>query len=139
MSNHRIPPKPPYFDTVPEGTCRWCNKEIGLTAKGRVSKSRWHVECVNEYKLLFWPAATRKFVWYRDKGKCNSCGTICTRKGLTKWQMDHKVPLYSDPGNLDLFRLTNCQTLCIECHKSKTAKEATHRAGQRKIMRDKIN
>lgn len=132
MQDHRIPPKPPHFDTTPPGTCRWCNGKIPLTAKGRESKSRWHPACVDEYKLLFWPTATRKAVWKRDQGVCASCGKKCARKGQPKWHMDHRLPLYEAHGNLDYWRMTNLQTLCGDCHKVKTSNEATLRAIARK-------
>lgn len=132
MNDHRIPPKPPYFDTVPEGTCRWCNVEIGLTPKGKPSKSRWHHHCVAEYKLLHWPTNTRKAVWRRDKGVCRGCGVQCSRRGGLKWHMDHIKPLIEALGNIDYWRLPNLQTLCTDCHKAKTSKEATERAAIRR-------
>lgn len=70
MTDHRIPPKPSWFNTVPEGTCRWCNEKLSLTPKGKPSKSRWHPACIEEYQMLFWPATMRRAVWRRDKGKC---------------------------------------------------------------------
>lgn len=136
MAYHRVPPKPSYFDTVPEGTCRWCNIVIGLTPKGKVSKSRWHKLCLADYKLLFWPSATRRAVWKRDNGKCASCGTMCTKSGLTKWHMDHITPLIEANGNLDFWRMANLQTLCVQCHNIKTSKEATARAVKRKMLKD---
>ena len=132
MSDHRIPPKPPYFDTVPEGTCKWCNIPIGLTAKGRPSKSRWHPACVQEYKLIHWPSNTRKAVWRRDKGVCRGCGVVCAPKGNT-WQMDHIVPLIESNGDLKYWKMDNLQTLCRVCHTAKTSKEATERAAKRKL------
>ena len=131
MSKHRIPPKPPYYETVLPGTCRWCNKTVGLTKKGKISKSKWHTECLKEYKVINWPSHTRRAVWYRDKGKCNYCSVICSKTGVNKWHMDHIKPLISDPGNIELFKLTNCQTLCVKCHILKTSQEATDRATDR--------
>ena len=137
MSNHRIPPKPVYFATAVPGTCRWCNKKIGLTPKGRESKAVWHKECVKEYKLLFWPSSTRKAVWLRDKGKCNHCNTVCSRKGVTKWHMDHIVPLIEAAGNIKYWQMGNLQTLCKSCHIIKTSNEATDRATKRRILKEK--
>lgn len=136
MSSHRIPPKPPHFDTAPEGTCRWCNVEIGLTKKGKPSKSRWHAGCVKEYKLLFWPATTRRAVWARDKGRCHECKTLCDKKGKNGWHMDHIVPLIEANGQLSFWQLGNLQTLCKVCHTAKTSQEATNRATQRRILKE---
>lgn len=135
-NDHRVPPKPPWFDTVPEGTCKWCNKQIGLTKKGQPSKSRWHPTCVKEYKLLFWPTTTRRAVLKRDKGVCRGCGVQCSGKGATRWHMDHIQPLIEAQGNMDFWRLGNLQTLCTACHKEKTSREATERAEKRKLKRE---
>jgi hypothetical protein len=136
MGAHRTPPKPPYFDTVPEGTCRWCNQEVGLTPKGKQSKSRWHPACLAEYKLLFWPATTRRAVYKRDRAKCNQCGAKCDRY-QNPWHMDHIKPLVEAQGNLDYWRLPNLQTLCEPCHTAKTSHEATERAAKRRAAKDK--
>lgn len=127
---YRLPPKPEYFDTVPEGTCRWCNTLTGLTPKGKVKKSRWHPECLSEYKFYFWNNETRKQVYRRDKGICNVC-KIDTQK---KWDLDHITPLIESKNNVDMsfWQMGNLQTLCRPCHKIKTANEATSRAQTRK-------
>ncbi len=135
MNNHRIPPKPDYFDTSEPGTCRWCNTPVGPTAKNKPSRSRWHAACVNEYKLLFWPSATRKAVWKRDNGKCKCCGILCTKRGVDKWHMDHIVPLIESNGDLTYWQLSNLQTLCLSCHTVKTSAEATARALVRKQLK----
>lgn len=132
MSEHRIPPKPSWFDTVPEGTCRWCGQGVGLTKTGRPSKSRWHSHCFDEYELLFWPSSTRKAVWKRDKGRCANCGTQCDKKGKNGWDLDHKTPLIEADGSLSFWQMPNLQTLCKVCHKAKTSREATERAARRK-------
>lgn len=136
MNDHRIPPKPEWFDTVPEGTCRWCNEEIGLTKRGKPSKSRWHAACVTEYKMLFWPTATRRAVWKRDKGVCRECGTQCDKKGANGWHMDHIKPLVEAKGDLNYWRLPNLQTLCKVCHTAKTSREATERATKRRMLKE---
>ena len=137
MNDHRVPPKPAHFDTAPEGTCRWCNEKIGLTKTGRESKSRWHPKCVTEYKMLFHPSTTRREVWRRDKGVCRGCGAVCARKGAPKWHMDHIIPLIQAKGELKYWRLPNLQTLCTPCHSVKTSREATERAVQRRLLKEK--
>src|SRR5690242_2186772 len=103
--SHRNPPKPSYYDSVPEGTCRWGNQKIGPTKTGRESRAHWHAECYEEYEVLFHTSVTRKAVWRRDRGKCNSCGTSCDRKGANGWHMDHIVPLIEANGDLSYWRL----------------------------------
>lgn len=129
----RKPPLPEHFSNPIPGICRWCNKPITkLLKNGKLSKSTWHNTCVNEYKLLHWPAYTRKMVWKRDKGICSQCGSKCDRKGINGWHMDHIIPLYSAQGQLWAWSMDNLQTLCKPCHKIKTANEASQRAAARK-------
>jgi 5-methylcytosine-specific restriction endonuclease McrA len=144
MTDHRKPPLPPHFETAPLGTCRWCNVPIGNTARGKVSKARWHVKCVAEYKLLHWPTKTRQAVWRRDQGKCASCGTLCARKtskknpsDLPKWHMDHIKPLIESNGDISYWQMKNLQTLCSKCHTAKTSLEATERAAKRRAAKAK--
>lgn len=130
---NRKPPLPAHFHTPVPGTCKWCNKPITKTLKnGKVSKSTWHEECVEEYKLLHWPSYTRKKVWKRDKGKCATCSSQCDRHGSNGWHLDHITPIYMANGQLWVWQLPNLQTLCKPCHKIKTASEAKHRATLRK-------
>jgi hypothetical protein len=136
MGDHRTPPKPPYFDTVPEGTCRWCNQEVGLTPKGKVSKSRWHKACLIQYKLIHWPSSTRRAVFKRDRGVCCQCNTKCG-KNTIPWHMDHRLPLIESQGDINYWKLPNLQTLCSPCHITKTSQEATARAAKRKADKDK--
>lgn len=49
-----------------------------------------------------------------------------------RWEADHVVPLEDGGGHL----LSNAQTLCVECHRAKTAHEATARAERRRFRRD---
>lgn len=136
MGAHRTPPKPPYFDTVPEGTCRWCNQEVGRTPKGKQSKSRWHPACLKEYKMLFWPDTTRRAVYRRDKGVCAECGAQCNDYP-NPWHMDHIKPLIEAQGDINYWKLPNLQTLCTPCHTAKTSREATERAAKRRAAKDK--
>lgn len=56
-----------------KGQCRWCDKAI-LDGKGNVAKVTWHPWCVDQYKLIHWPAETRRQVLARDNGVCSCCG-----------------------------------------------------------------
>lgn len=79
MPTLRTPPTAAVFALHlgrPKGHCRWCGKAIerdGIL----LTRSKWHDECVTEYKLLAWPAETRKAVAKRDRGICCDCGTDC--------------------------------------------------------------
>jgi 5-methylcytosine-specific restriction endonuclease McrA len=130
MASHRTPPKPPHFDEAPEGTCCWCNQEVGLTPKGKPSKSRWHAACLKDYKQLFWPSNTRRAVLRRDKAVCAQCGVKCNYN--LPWHMDHIKPLVEANGDISYWQLPNLQTLCTPCHTAKTSQEATARAEKRK-------
>ena len=130
--DHRTPPKPPFYDTAVLGQCRYCGLPI-LDKKGNPKKrANWHPDCVNQYKLIYWPNVTRRAVWARDKGKCAGCGTQCTRKGPQGWHMDHITPLIEAKGDVRYWQLPNLQTLCHTCHHAKTGAEATARAEARR-------
>lgn len=57
---------------------------------------------------------------------------------LHEWDADHIRPLWSAPADMGLqdrdawFGLENLQTLCRECHKAKTAREAAERSTARR-------
>jgi 5-methylcytosine-specific restriction endonuclease McrA len=65
--------------------------------------------------------------WLRDNPLCAHC-LLNSRVTLAD-QVDHIKPL--SQGGLE-FDQTNLQSLCIPCHKAKTATEATYRANQSK-------
>lgn len=87
-----------------------------------------------EYTLLFWPGETRKAVWKRDKGICAECKKQCDKKGVNGWDLDHKIPLIEGDGSLSFWQMPNLQTLCKDCHKAKTGREATERAAKRRAL-----
>ena len=134
--NHRKAPLPEHFHTAPKGTCRVCNQPvIGLTKTGKPSKSRWHQECLKEYKLIHWVSVTRRAVWSRDKGKCANCGKICKRN---QWDMDHVKPLIESQGDIAYWQLPNLQTLCSDCHIEKTSKENSERALRKRLLKEDL-
>lgn len=135
MQDHRIPPKPKYYDSAPAGDCRYCGQPI-YKKDGKINlRAGWHKECVEEYKLIYWPKETRKAVWNRDRGHCEGCGTKC---GLKGWDMDHRKPLIEAKGDISYWKLDNLQTLCWECHKKKTGSEASMRAEARRIQKEQM-
>lgn len=132
---HRTPPKPKSYDTASKGTCRWCGNPI-LKKDGSVNtRAAWHPKCVQEYKLIFWPAVTRRAVWARDKGKCRSCGVVSPKRG-GHWHMDHIKPLIESHGDISFWKMPNLQTLCKSCHTKKTSQEATDRALKKKLEKE---
>ena len=74
MSNHRKAPLPASMKRKPtKGMCRWCEQPV-VGPKGQPTKATWHPACVQEFKLIHWPAETRAAVFARDKGICARCG-----------------------------------------------------------------
>lgn len=98
-------------------------------------RANWHPSCLEVYKTIYWPTHTRKVVWRRDQGQCAKCGVESPRKG-GGWHVDHVQPLIEAQGDLDYWRLSNLETLCVPCHKTKTAAEATARAAQRRALKE---
>ena len=100
------------------------------------------------------PRELRRRVRKRDRGVCRTCGLDTNElrreiqgRGRTRrlrelgflprrslWELDHVVPLIEggshDAGNL--------QTLCVPCHRRKTADEARARAAQRSETRQAV-
>lgn len=64
----------------------------------------------------------RKYILKRDKYKCQSCGSIAT-------DVDH---IFSDTDH----SYENLQSLCKDCHNSKTGRYARH-TQIRRLYRDK--
>ena len=152
MSEHRRPPIP--FSDAPRGTCRWCGQAIvypeGARLAGKLDRRRrWHPACVDEYNLSD-PREARTWLRRRQRGICKACGldTYALRREIRKlargraaalrergflprqslWELDHVVPLI-DGGSWDR---SNLQTLCVPCHRAKTAVEARDRAVRRR-------
>lgn len=121
------------------GWCRLCGEPV-LTKDGVPNRRRtWHRgepwetrNCKDEYWLAISSSYAKHRVWERDRGKCSSCDIQCEDWPQSyTWEADHVVPLI-DGGS---FGLDNLQTLCVDCHKAKTAKEAAERAVRRKAGR----
>lgn len=117
------------------GLCKWCLKEVPA------GKRTWCSDaCVKDY-LSRDPRELRKAARKRDKGVCQSCGldTVAFRRYLdalptkartvlrealkvnhrsTLYDADHIVPVVEGGGGCDV---SGVQTLCVWCHRSKTA------------------
>lgn len=107
-------------------------KKDGVTINTRAS---WHPICVTEYRLIHFPNDTRRAVWQRDKGRCYLCGT---RVGRREWELEHIRPLYEAHGDINFWKLDNCGTACVDCHKEKSAREAGERAKKRREAKQNI-
>jgi len=151
MSTHRISPDAGWVDpaVLPRGPggrclCRHCGLEV---PKGR--RTFCGDGCVNLWKQKTDPSFLRNLVWKRDRGRCAGCGLRCrdlekslgllrqvlgrvgqpkvygqVRKALkvesrhTFWDADHIRAVVDGGGECGL---ENMQTLCLWCHRDKTA------------------
>lgn len=95
------------------------------------------------------PTDARRFVFVRDRGRCADCKADCAPGDehvvrriieeimsprqimgeqraplvLGEWELDHIVPLSQAHGDPTKWELANMQTLCVACHKAKTARD----------------
>jgi len=126
-----------------KGRCHWCGGPVKPPRRTWCSQ-----DCVDEWTIRTSPEAVRHIVGKRDHGICHECGTDTTaearrrydgiRPGLTwqswyvkyaPWEADHIVPVWKGGG---LAGADGYQTLCRDCHRRKTAREAAERAAQRR-------
>ena len=145
--NYRRPEIP--FTDAPRGTCRWCGEPIlydsGAKRGSLDRRRRWHPACVAAYDATD-PRELRRRVRRRDRGVCALCrlDTYELRRAFkgrgmwarmrekgfvprrSLWELDHKVPLI-DGGT---HALSNLQTLCVPCHRNKSAVEHSERAAK---------
>jgi 5-methylcytosine-specific restriction endonuclease McrA len=134
-----------------DGECPWCG------VKETTKRRRWHPECVTAYRIAAFSTDQRKALRRRDHGTCSACGRPNNRWGwkpghkrthftevsweiIDDWNADHRRPLWSAPRDMRLedreqwFGLSNLQTLCSQCHKEKSAREAAERAGKPRLQ-----
>jgi len=97
--------------------------------------------CVEEWRLRSDPGHMRDRVFERDRGVCSLCGLDCIAQfrhirrlrgsarakavsewGLrgrkTLWDADHTVSVAEGGGECGL---SNMRTLCLKCHRARTA------------------
>jgi len=141
-------------DTLAKGPggrplCRWCNLEV--PARRSTFCSDW---CVHEWRLRSDPGYLRDQVFLRDRGICALCladaraayfdlkrargahrARLLAHWGLSRisrktlWDADHILPVAEGGGECDL---QNIRTLCLICHRRKTA-ELRLRLSQRAV------
>ena len=118
------------------GSCPWCG--VHLHEKRR----QWHPRCVRAYRIACFSKDQRDAVFERDAGVCAVCSAKPNEKRdhqgfLIGWDADHIRPLWSTPQEVSLedrdawWGLANLQTLCWDCHKAKSRREANERAARR--------
>lgn len=128
---HRVVGIP--FWTAPPGYCRWCGAPLNIYLKDgrRDTRVRWHGPCAAAYNAQQ-PTAQRRRILARDGRVCQACGVKCGHGNFGDTApppaIDHVVPLIDGGANED----ANLQTLCVPCHKVKTAAEAGRRAEARR-------
>jgi 5-methylcytosine-specific restriction endonuclease McrA len=98
----------------------------------------WHPECVVAHNIAHRSATQRRALSKRDHWWCAGCGQQCNvYPDYRAWEADHIVPLWSVPDGIDIkdrdrfWGISNLQTLCGECHRRKSAREADIRKTQR--------
>lgn len=119
-----------YPRLIEKGKCRGCGDPV---PKGRLT---W---CSNACYAKYEPICVRSAVWQRDNGICQSCGTDIKaaiddwenrrdyKRTRPTWECDHIVP-FSEGG---VTVLENMRTLCVDCHKKRTAEWRKRRAEQK--------
>jgi 5-methylcytosine-specific restriction endonuclease McrA len=137
--------------------CRYCGNEVPPRRISYCSKA-----CDHRWGLMTSSSYARACVYARDKGVCAACGLDTKqcptwRTGGNDWRMrrdawliahgygkwhstalweaDHIVAVVD--GGHDL-GLDNFQTLCVPCHKKKTAELAARRARERRVTHTPI-
>jgi 5-methylcytosine-specific restriction endonuclease McrA len=136
--------------------CRYCSTEVKPPRRTFCSDS-----CVHEWKLRSSPKYVRQCLKKRDKGICAKCGidTYKLSKGLRKplkgeswevwqervkkireewkigpgrvtlWEFDHITAVVENGGETGL---QNAQTLCVKCHRQKSAELVSRLAAERR-------
>ena len=123
---------------VPRGTCRWCGGPVAPPKRTFCSDA-----CVHEWRIRSDPGYVRECLWKRDHGICAHCGLDTVAEARERyegrhsrpypehwgkrgpWDADHIHPVHLGGGECGL---EGYQTLCKDCHKAKSAREAAARA-----------
>lgn len=95
--------------------CRWCGEEVGRSRQTFCGQA-----CVEEFLIRNDARFAREKVWKRDRGVCAFCGT-----DGSPWECDHIIAVHEGGG---MYGLAYLRTLCIDCHRGRTAQQAAGRA-----------
>lgn len=90
------------------------------------------------YGVLSTSAAQRKALYARDRGVCSYCG-----QQAKVWESEHTTALHTIPPSkledypacLWYWTLANLATICLPCHRQKSAKEQTANAKVKRIVK----
>lgn len=125
---------------LPRGLCRVCEQAVASGRRGRIRS--WHdgrkladgtreSNCLHRYKVATRPSYAKRVIATRDGRVCRLCKA--SRGKTYAWlHLDHITPL-ADGGTADE---DNLQLICPDCHRDKTAAEATARAARRRLLKD---
>lgn len=128
--------------------CRWCQREV---PRGRYTFCG--DACVREHQVRT-GSKLDKYVFERDRGVCAVCRKDCRalelqykrlprgpeRPAFKKahaiprhrkrfWDIDHVTPVHEGGGSCGLDGL---RTLCLDCHRDVTARQAAKRAARKR-------
>lgn len=97
-TSHRSGPAPIHWNS-PKGVCRWCGCCI-FNKKGRPHFKGWHTGCAEEFKVLFWPAETRRLL-IKERGRhCEKCNVeLSLHQKFKKDPNGKKIPNPDWPGS----------------------------------------
>ncbi len=84
----RAPPS--ILHLVGKGACGWCGEPILEGQRKRPASATWHLECLDEYKLITDTDVQRQHLFWRSLGCCEACGLEVARcevkRQLTAWE-----------------------------------------------------
>ena len=127
-----------------------CGREV------RPPRRNWFGEdCITKWRWLHDWQFIRERVLERDKGVCRKCGRDCLAVQFSVWQLWKSDPTRKSPASIEFYQrhpgvrlfhdywqadhirervdggtneMVNLQTLCLPCHKTKTARSRLLRA-----------
>lgn len=104
------------YPNLKNGLCGCgCGRILGK-GKRRWATKQCTIKAVSRFLIIKGDQKEiRKQVYARDKGACRHCGLIDE-----KWQADHILVVVNGGGACEL---DNFQTLCSDCHKTKTKED----------------
>ena len=100
------------------GYCFNCDELLtGRRKRFCSAECNWYCFCVFD-----WPTM-RKEVWNREEGICQHCKSFVP---FFEYEIDHIKEISTGKDQLEkaelFYDLSNCQLLCVDCHKQKTSR-----------------
>lgn len=142
--------------------CRYCGRAMG-PAQSRWCSDSCRSKAIHEFSLCNDPVYQRRAVFKRDRGVCATCGRNMlpapkTAASSCAGEKDAALPRVATPRLRSLpsgsvhalgdrphragrrrrrwHRLGDLQTLCVPCHKQKTAAMQRRRSNEQKGLQD---